>query len=181
LPYTESASSGELGKLVRDNDKGWIMAYGKRIITFRIHTFQAMMDKLTSIAGATVSKTLFYQMGEEIGQKAMEYSKPEIQSPSDLVRVADEALTLHGWGRCLSLEVNDRGDKTVYVCLLNGNPSSHERTADEPTCHMMRGVVAGWLEAYLGKKAESSTETVCASMGNEDCAFEIVFESGKAA
>jgi hypothetical protein len=69
------------------------MAYGKRIITFRIHTFQAMMDKLTSIAGATVSKTLFYQMGEEIGQKAMEYSKPEIQSPSDLVRVADTKHT----------------------------------------------------------------------------------------
>jgi predicted hydrocarbon binding protein len=180
LPYTELTSE-ELGNLVRDNDKGWIMARDKRIITFRIQTFQAMMDKLTSIAGSTVSKTLFYQMGEEIGQKAVQYSKPEIHSPSDLARIADEVLSLHGWGRCLSLEMTSRGDKMVYVCLLKGTPASHERTANEPTCHIMRGIVAGWLETYLDKKAESSTETVCASMGNEHCAFEVEFESHKAA
>jgi predicted hydrocarbon binding protein len=128
------------------------------------------------MAGSTVTKILFYQMGEAIGQTAMHYWKHEIQSPSDLTRISDKVLKLRGWGRCLNVEISGFHGKTIYVFSLKGTPSSHERTANEPTCHIMRGIVAGWLEAYLDRKAQSTTETACASMGNKHCVFKVEFE-----
>jgi predicted hydrocarbon binding protein len=175
LTSNESASEA-LGKFVVDPDNGWIMARDERVIVFRVKTFQAMMDRLTSVAGSTVTKTLFYMMGEEIGQTAMRYSKNEIHGKGDLTRIADRLLAIHGWGRCLSFETTDRDGQTVYVCVVKGTPLSHQRVTNEPTCHVMRGVVAGWLEVFLDKKAQSSTETQCASMGSQQCVFEVTFE-----
>ncbi len=172
----EESEAARLGGFVVDSDNGWMMAHGKRIITFRVETYQAMMDKLTGIAGSTVAKTLFYQMGEQVGQEAMRYSRHEVQSTSDLALVADKVLRFHGWGRCSRMEKTVQEGKMVYVCVLKGTPLSYQRTASEPTCHMMRGIAAGWLEAYFERKAQSSTETACASMGKQDCTFEVEFD-----
>ncbi len=176
LAFDESGST-QLGNFVVDQDNGWIMSRNERVIVFRVKTFQAMMERLTSIAGSTVTKTLFYMMGLEVGQTAMRYSKDEVHSLGDLAKVANRLTAMYGWGRSLSLEASTRDGQAVYTCVVKGTPLSHKRTANEPVCHMMRGVVAGWLEIYLDKRAVSSVETQCAAMGHEHCVFEVKFKA----
>jgi predicted hydrocarbon binding protein len=161
---------------VEDVDTGWIMEDGVRVVTLGIKTFQAMMDGVTNLAGSTATRALLYQMGEEIGETAMRHTRNSIKSPLDLPTAFDRVLSRRGWGRCLNLELTSRDGGRPYVCILKGTPTTYQRTANEPTCHLMRGLVVGWLEAYLHWRAQSSTETACASMGNEHCVFEVEFE-----
>lgn len=105
----------------------------------------------------------------------MVYSKDEVKSDDDLGKILDESLRGRGWGRCLS--VTKRADKgeTVYVFTCRGAPFSYERKAQEPACHLTRGKIVGALEAYLGRKAMTHSETQCQSMGAPSCVFEITF------
>ena len=42
----------------------------------------------------------------------------------------------------------------MYTATCRGTPCSYERRTVEPVCHMVRGVVAGLLEACVDKKVE---------------------------
>jgi len=64
----------------------------------------------------------------------------------------------------------------IYVFKLKGTSLSYERKLTEPSCHMMRGILSGWLEAYSDAKAVESTEKECESMGKQFCVFEVVLE-----
>jgi len=39
----------------------------------------------------------------------------------------------------------------------------------------MRGIFVGWLEAFLGKNADSSLETECRATGKAFCKFKMTF------
>lgn len=164
-----------LERLERDENKGWILEDGKRILSFRVTTFQAFIDKLMNIAGSQVAQTLLFQTGKEIGQTGLRYSKDKIKSEQDLGKVFDEVLTLRGWGKCLEIQKKSQDSKTLYVFTLSNCPLCHEHKTGLTICHLMGGISAGWLEAYLGKKALTSVERECASTNGQFCVFEITF------
>ncbi len=84
----------------RDREKGWVVEDDKRLVTFRLKTFQAFENRLISLVGDAVSKMILYQMGNEIGHVACEYAREAIKSESDLGPVLDSILSGRGWGRC---------------------------------------------------------------------------------
>jgi predicted hydrocarbon binding protein len=159
----------------RDKEKGWIVEDGKRLVTFRIRTFQSLVDRLTSLVGSRVAETILSQMGNEIGRVTFDYSREVIKSEADLGPVFDNVLASRGWGRCTDFEKQARDGKTIYTVRTRGSPFSHERTSAISTCHLVGGVVSGYLEAYLGKKAQSYVERECESRGNQFCVFETTF------
>lgn len=169
---TEAKSLPELKR--KEND-GFILEDSQRIISFRVETFQAFGDRLVSMVGAIVGRTLTYGIGTEIGQTALRYSRDEIRSEDDLGKVFDRVVTLRGWGRCLAMEKHDSDHKLVYVSRMKGTPTAHGRTATEPVCHLIRGIVAGWIEAYVGRTAKSSSEVACEATGKKFCVFETSF------
>jgi hypothetical protein len=132
----------------RDKEKGWVVEDGKRLVTFRIRTFQSLVDRLTSLVGSHVA---------ELGP------------------VLDNVLANRGWGRCTDFEKQARDGKTIYTVRTRGSPFSHERTSATSTCHLVGGILSGYLEAYLGKKAQSYVERECESRGNQFCIFETTF------
>ena len=162
-------------ELSRDVGKGWILEGPDRIISFKVKTFQRFIDSLVGMAGAHVADVLLYHMGSELGHTAHDYTKEETRSEDDLPKVIDRVLTERGWGRCLEMTVKRQNGRVAYVFTVSGGPLVRERRAAEPTCTLVRGSLAGWLEAYLGKKAQSSTETECASTGDKFCIFEVTF------
>ena len=162
-----------LERLTRDEEKGWILEDGIRIISFRLRTIHAAVDKLASMVGSKVTATLLYEIGFEIGKAAMSYSRDNIHSEEELGPVLDRVLSLRGWGRCLGIAKRPLSGGRVYVARLKGTLLSDERQTVEPTCHMVRGVVAGWLETHCGKKAVESVETECVSTGDPACVFEV--------
>lgn len=173
LPFTELKTS-KLSQLEKDEAEGIIVEDNERIVTFRLKTWQGLVDRLTSIAGEQVTETLLSQIGNSIGRSGMEYSKDRILKEDDLWKVFDMVLQARGWGRCvgLSKEMDSGGS---YIFRLRNAPLSYQRRTSKPTCHMMRGIVTGWLEAYLGAKAKVAVEKSCAAMGNSLCIFEITF------
>jgi predicted hydrocarbon binding protein len=164
-------------KISRDLENGYLFVDGERIFAFRIKTFQAFMDRLNVLAGKPVSQVLSDQMGKAIGHTAMDYSKDHVHSVEDLWKVADELLSQRGCGRCMGGEKRAENGTNRFIFRLKGIPTSYERKATEPTCHVMRGVVQGWIEGYLGRNAVSSSEIRCVSTGSSECVFEVKFTS----
>ncbi len=166
------------GQTVRmDQEKGWILDGETRLGLFDVRTLHAFTDRLILTAGHIVAKTLLYQLGRAIGEQNYNQSKALIHSEKDWQKVYDSALQFLGWGRCSDIALRNETEKTVYVFTLRNTLESHERRAAEPICHLQRGAVAGWLEAYLGKKALNCAETQCACQGAQQCVFEVTFAS----
>jgi predicted hydrocarbon binding protein len=159
----------------KDREKGWVVEDDKRLVTFRLKTFQAFENRLISLVGDAVSTMILYQMGNEIGRVALDYARELIKSESDLGPVLDSILSARGWGRCGVFLKGTRDGKITFTLQATGIPSSHERKSVKPTCDIEGGIVCGFLEAYFGKKAQSHAELACLSTGNQYCIFETTF------
>lgn len=161
--------------LSRDEERGWILEENRRIMSFRIKTFQALLETLERLVGSKVASVLVYRMGLAIGQAGFCYSRDLIHSEQDFATVLDRVFRDRGWGRFLRLEKEQRAEKTVYVCTVTEDPECHERESNEPVCDMVRGAIVSWLEAYLDRKFSDSVERECRSMGKDFCVFEASF------
>lgn len=171
-----TAESKDTGPVItRDREKGWVLEEGNRIITFRVKTFQSFVDRMISLVGKRVAEMILYQMGNEIGHVAYKYSEDRLRSDEDLGRVLDDVVGTRGWGRCGDFERQVQSGALRCTLTVTGTPFSYERTSLEPTCHIVRGVVAGYLESHFGRKAQSSIEKECASTGSKVCVFEVTF------
>jgi predicted hydrocarbon binding protein len=173
LPFTELKTSA-LESISRNEDKGWILEDGKRVISFRLPTFQALVEKLVAMAGSKVGTTILYQLGNEIGRTGLRYSKDRIMA-DNMTKVIDDVIRVRGWGRCIALEKNEKNDKATYAFTMSECPLCFERKTAEPACDFMRGIVTGWMEEFLGVKSSLSVEKECAGVGGKFCIFEITF------
>jgi hypothetical protein len=130
LPYTDLQLT-PLEELSRDPDKGLILENGKRIISFRAATFQALIQWLRDMAGSTVAKTILYGLGNEIGGTAFRYSKDGVMS-DNLVKVFDDIIRHRGWGRCLAIE-KSQGQSISLQCLSVHFASDRKRRKTSAT------------------------------------------------
>jgi len=162
--------------LTRDEEKGWIIEGDNRIITLRVKTFQTLSNQLGAIVGSKISSIILNQLGMACGRVVMDYSREEIQLQSDLPTILDWIMRDRGWGRCVELTSQSSGTRTTYIAKLKGSPLSHEHHSSQPSCHLLRGALSGWLESYFDAKVVDSTETECESMGSPFCMFEVTLD-----
>jgi predicted hydrocarbon binding protein len=162
-------------ELRQRQEDGWILEGEERILSFRVKTFQAMLDRLYSIAESNPGKTLLYQIGQDMGHAAFDYSKKAI-TPEDHWKILDDILSRRGWGRCVSANrINDERYVT-YAYTIRDCPICYNRKATEPMCDIVRGIVTGWQESSIGRKAEASDETRCTATGAKFCIFHVSFK-----
>lgn len=161
--------------LSRASDEGVIRENGTRIITFRIRTFQRLIQKCEKTFG-TGAVTIFYSEGMAVGEAGMEYSRSQIASDEDLWTVLDKVVAVRGWGRIIDMKISRDDDRVAYVFQWKNTPIAYEERSNGPVCHFCRGVLVGWLQAYYGKKAVDSKETRCEAVGDPYCEFEILFK-----
>ncbi len=162
--------------LTRDEEKGWISEGDNRIVTLRVKTFQTLSNQLEAIVGSKISGVILNQLGMACGRVVMGYSREAIQLQSDLPTILDWIMKDRGWGRCVDLTWQSSGTRTIYVAKVKGSPLSHEHHSSQPSCHLLRGALSGWLEEYLNAKVTDSTEKECESMGNPFCIFEVTLD-----
>ena len=164
-------------ELRRRQEDGWLLEGDKRVISFSVQTFQAMLDQLYSMTGTKVeAKTLLNQIGGDIGRAAFADSKNEITS-KDHWKVLDEVLSVSGWGRCISVNRIDHEPYVTYAYTMRDCPICYNRKAAEPMCDIVRGIVTGWQESITGRKAQSSDETRCVATGAKFCIFHVSFKA----
>jgi len=160
-----------LQNLTRDEMRGLILEDNKRSLSFSVSTFQALVSRLVDMAGSRVAQLILYELGDEMGWTAARHVKRKL-TPNNLVETLDAALRMRGWGRCLSLEEKE---PNVFVSTHSDCPLCYRRKAAEPFCDLMRGVVAGWMEGLISKKASGSIERRCAAVDGKFCVFEVSF------
>lgn len=160
-------------KLSRDEEKGWILEDGVHIISFRLNTFQIFLDSLVSVVGLKIAVALMHRMGNAIGHATMQYARDEVRRDDDLGKVLDKVLLTRGWGRCVEASKKHEGGRALYVFKLSGTPVSQEHKATEPTCQLIRGLLAGLVEAYHGRGGAESVEKECVAVGGKHCIFEV--------
>ena len=163
-------------ELRRRQEDGWILEGEERILSFRVTTFQTALDHIYSMVGSKVGKTVLNQIGQDIGHTAFAYSKNEITS-EDHWKILDEVLSVRGWGRCVSVNKINNDPHATYAYTIRDCPFCYNRKATEPMCDIFRGVVTGWQESVIGKKADASDETHCVATGAKFCIFHVSFKN----
>ena len=161
--------------LERRIQEGSIYEGEERVITFRAATFQVFIDTVNAMAGGKVSKTIFYLVGEAIGRRTYEYSKGQAITPDNSADVLDGVLSARGWGRLVSMKKTETPKEVTYESTFTHCIICHNRKAQEPICEVVRGIFAGWLETFVGKKASSCIEIECRAMGKNSCVFNTTF------
>ena len=141
--------------LERRTEEGSVYEGEERVITFRAATFQLFIDTVTAMAGGVVTKTIFYLVGDAIGRRTYEYSKDQEITPDNSADVLDGVLSARGWGRLISMKRTESQKEVTYESTFVHCIICHNRKAQEPICDVMRGLIAGWLESFVGKKAGS--------------------------
>jgi len=162
-------------ELRRRQEDGWILEGEERILSFRVKTFQTVLDHIYSMAGSKVGKTVLNQIGQDIGRATFDYSKNDITS-EDHWKILDQVLSVRGWGRCVSVNRINHEPYVTYAYTIRDCPICYNRKATEPMCDIVRGIVTGWQESILGRKADSSDETRCVATGAKFCIFHVSFK-----
>jgi predicted hydrocarbon binding protein len=162
--------------LRRKFEEGLILEGAQRILSFRVQTFQALVDRLLEVTGRSKGRVLLTQIGNEIGHAAMGYSRDRIRTQNDLAPILDNILKHRGWGKCLSIEETTESDKSIFTATMENCPLCFERKPTHAACDIMKGIVSAWIEAYLGRKAADATETKCAGLGEAHCVFQVTFQ-----
>ena len=161
----------KLQKLTRDETRGLILEDHKRILSFSVSTFQALVSRLVAVAGNRVAQLIMYELGDEMGWTLAQHRKKKTTS-NNFLDAFDDALRMRGWGRCVSLEEKQ---PNVFVSTHSDCPLCYRRKAAEPFCDLMRGVAAGWMEGLLNKKATRAVEIKCSAVDGKFCVFEVSF------
>ena len=177
MPFTE-LEPGSYEDLTRDKEHGLILEDGKRVVSFRLATFQALVNRLIEMAGEKVGRTLLFQMGCEIGRVGLRYSKEKILE-NNVAKVFDDVIRHRGWGRCLGIE-KQGNDPNVFIITMTDCPLCYGQKSAESTCDLMRGIVTGWMEALLDRKPVRSFETDCGAVKGPLCVFEVSFSTSNA-
>jgi len=161
-------------KLESHKREDWVLQDGERILSFPVTTFQSIHKQLTATAGERVARIILHEIGKEIGITQFNHLMPKMPSDS-LIETLDHALSIRGWGRVSDLNRTDHGSILTYVCSIKECPLCHKLVSTRPTCDVMRGIIAGWLESFIQKNAESTVETACIAMGSRTCVFRVTF------
>ena len=99
------------------------------------------------------SHGMFYRSGRIIGDRLIR------SSGSELLRLK-ESLVKEGWVTDITFE----GDTITVVGSIEAS------SADSPTCHMLRGILAKVFEERAGKDVYCH-ERKCVSKGDDKCVF----------
>ncbi|HIJ18052.1 MAG TPA: hypothetical protein HA364_09815 [Thermoplasmata archaeon] len=111
------------------------------------------IKKLYETVMTFASHGMFYRSGRIVGNRLVK------ATGTDLSRVRD-ALVKEGWVSDISFE----GD------TINVIGSIEVSSADSPTCHMLRGILAKVFEERTGKDVYCH-ERKCVSKGDDKCVF----------
>ena len=161
--------------MIWDENEGSLRYKGIRYLVIRPETLSDLFKAVEPVAGERAGEALF--RGGFTGGNLSSRAYREIHGFSD-EEILDFMLTMGGqigWGR-FSLEAWDKGSGDLVVRVTSSPFAEAHGEADEPVCHLLRGIVAGMGSALLEREC-GAVETSCQAMGDDCCRF--VLDAGK--
>ncbi len=102
---------------------------------------------------------LFFWAGKKIGKDMVDM----ISDENDFMERGAKLIEGRGWVDEIWLERDE--------AIARGSIEAHEEW-EEPSCHILRGIICGLYEEGTGKMIEVE-ETKCVAVGDEHCEFKI--------
>jgi predicted hydrocarbon binding protein len=179
-----------------DVDKGRIGIGGVDEIMWSSKFLELFHQVLASKMGAREKNDALYEVGRAGGYYEISEAIARGRwAPASLVELVEQGGTLErlrtdptmarffelSMGMALRLIINEGGwgvsrmdlhSSPLTVTLANSQEARWVGPADEPTCYISAGVIAGYSSRILGQDLNAK-EVRCMSMGHPECVFEL--------
>ncbi|MDD5502923.1 MAG: hypothetical protein PHH26_05610 [Candidatus Thermoplasmatota archaeon] len=131
--------------------------------------------RITSMYGNAAAGHTLYAIGKEVGEREFSnYAKMSILKGQKMGWVI--SLVLNLMGLC-DARITDYKKRDGFAAYVKGSPEAvlakGERKKSAPSCHLLRGVLAGFASAVYDDMYAECTETVCVSEGSDICEFHV--------
>jgi predicted hydrocarbon binding protein len=139
-------------------------------------TFGQFKDALELIFSPSAASVILYTAAVKCGVHLYKRLKKEFDAKEGALRLFSRLKREESWGDITFRDVDlENGSGKVIV---KGSFESIARETSEPSCHFLRGFLAGFLSELFNSPVVV-TEEKCASSGAANCQFR--FEQGETA
>jgi predicted hydrocarbon binding protein len=152
---------------------GYMEIYGLPYVFFPAESFSVLMDSMIKLAGKE-GKIKIYEAGKYVGKEIAKNLERSISTKGDdLLDVIFHIGGMGGWG-LWRLYKNDKAKKEGIVRGWNIATAQclyQMKKRSEPSCHILRGIIAGELRESWRDESIEVIETQCISQGFKFCEF----------
>jgi predicted hydrocarbon binding protein len=128
--------------------------------------------RITSMYGDAAAGHVLYAIGKEVGEREFAlYVKMSILKRQKMGWVIALVLNLLGLCKARITDYKEREGFTAYA--KNSPEAIGKREKGILSCHLLRGVLAGFASAVYDDMYAECTETACVSEGSEVCEFHV--------
>lgn len=153
--------------------EGYMEIYGTPYVFFPAESFSILIDSVINVAGKK-GKIEIYKQGINVGKSIATTLKRNLDAKGDaLLDVILHIGGMGGWGEW-EFYKKDEIKKEVIVHARNiatAQSSYRLKKRKEPSCHMLRGIIAGEMREIWRIDDIEAIETMCISQGYPYCEF----------
>ena len=153
--------------------EGYLEVYGEPYIMFPAESFSMLMDSIIASSGKK-GKIQIYKEGIKVGKSIAKTLKKSLSAKGDeLLDTIFHIGGMGGWGLWKLYRKNDIKKEGIVhgrnIATAQYNYMLKKRK--EPSCHMLRGIIAGELRIVWESNDVEVIETKCISQGTGYCEF----------
>jgi len=147
---------------------------GVSFVTFPYIGLRRYLEGVRRVVGVEGEAVLAYEAAKDAARQIVDLLRKEWKlNGENLLKASLELLEEMGIGR-LTLVLPRLKLRRKIVVRIEGSyiAKGVAKRSDRPVCHLIKGTIAGGLEALTGWKMDAE-ETKCLAMGDEYCEFTV--------
>jgi predicted hydrocarbon binding protein len=148
--------------------KGSLEKLAKRSFSFPFETFSEMESALELIFSPSAASVILFIAALKCGTSSCRKIKRKAKTKEEALNHLSKLKSEQNWGK-LSFHDVDFEKGSGKIIVLDSFETVARKTS-QPSCHFLRGFLAGFL-SELFKKSIKVNEEKCAGKGDEHCEF----------
>lgn len=148
--------------------KGSLGKLPKRSFSFPFETFSEMESALELIFSPSAASVILFMTALKCGTKSYRKIITKANTNEKVLNHLSKLKSEQNWGK-LSFHDIDFEKGSGKIIVVNSFETVARKTS-QPSCHFLRGFLAGFL-SELFKKSIKVNEEKCAGKGDEQCEF----------
>ncbi|RLG20842.1 hypothetical protein DRN74_04475 [Candidatus Micrarchaeota archaeon] len=150
-------------------EDGMFSILGAPHVIFPARPFASMEEEIVKRLGKE-GISFMYNLGIETGKKiALLYKEETRLSGFKLAKLLMDISSMGGWGKWEVYKADLENNYFINIC--ENSQYAKAKKSNEPSCHIIRGFIAGELRVSFGINNLEVVETNCVSAGDKICKF----------
>ncbi|MFQ6020621.1 MAG: V4R domain-containing protein [Candidatus Aenigmatarchaeota archaeon] len=153
--------------------EGYLEIFDTPYVLFPAESFSSLIDDIIKTGGKK-GKINIYKEGIKIGKNIAKVIKRTTGAKGDeLMDAIFKVGGMGGWGLWKIYRKNDSKKEGIVHAsnIATANFKFHSKKRNEPSCHLLRGIMTGELREIWNSSNIEAIETRCISQGHKFCEF----------